>query len=155
MAGELTRVAMRGQVRVSDEDRDRAVEALRSHYAAGRLSADELEERVERAYHSTTRGDVDRLFSDLPSDRGRRAAARLEQANRGAWRAHLTSYVAVNSGLVGLWGMTGGGEFWPVWCLAPWGVAVGWHGLAARAMSRRLRRPRELRGRGPGRPLPR
>jgi hypothetical protein len=48
--------------------------------------------------------------------------------------------VAVNSGLVGLWGATGAGEFWPFWSIAPWGVAVVWHGLATRALSRRVRR---------------
>jgi uncharacterized protein DUF1707/2TM domain-containing protein len=157
MAGELTRFFGRTQVRASDEERERAVSALRHNYAAGRITSSELEERVERAYDATTLGDIDRVLYDLPSDRGRRAATRLRAANRGAWRAHLASYASVNGGLVAIWGATGGGEFWPGWPLAWWGMFLGWHWLAARAVARRLRRqqPRQLRSRRPSRPLPR
>ena len=139
MAGELTRLFGRTQIRASDEERERAVRALRHNYAAGRITSSELEERVERAYDATTLGDIDRLLYDLPSDRGRRAATRLRAANRGAWRAHLASYASVNGGLVAIWGATGGGEFWPGWPMAWWGMFLGWHWLAARAVSARLR----------------
>jgi hypothetical protein len=158
MAGELTRLLGRGQIRASDREREAAVEGLRHHYAAGRLEAHEFEERIEAAYDATTRGDLDRLFADLPSDRGRRARERALRANREAWRSHLTSYLAVNGGLTGLWAVTGGGEFWPGWSIAFWGMALGWHGLAARAMARKLRRPRgghSLDSRRPSHPLPR
>jgi Domain of unknown function (DUF1707)/2TM domain len=158
MAGELTRLLGRSQIRVSDEERELAVRALRHHYAAGRITSGELEERVERAYDATTRADLDRVLYDLPSDRGRRAAGRLREANRGAWRAHLVSYASVNGGLVAIWGATGGGEFWPGWPMAWWGMFLGWHWLAARAVAGRLRRgsrSRRLRsGRG-SRALPR
>jgi hypothetical protein len=158
MASELSRLLARSQIRVSDHERERAVEALREHYADGRLTSDELEERVEHAYHARTRGDLDALMSDLPSDRGRRARERIAKANRAAWLAHLRSYAAVNGGLVGIWAVTGAGEFWPVWSIASWGVALGWHGMAARATARRLRArrdPRSLRGRGHPPALPR
>jgi hypothetical protein len=147
----------RGQIHVSDAERERAVDALRDHYADGRLSSDELEERTERAYDATTRADLATLMRDLPRHSGRRARERLARANRHAWRAHLTSYAAVNGGLVGLWAVTGGGDFWPAWSIAPWGMALGWHGMAARATARRLRSrrgPRAMRGRRPP-PLPR
>lgn len=148
----------RGQIRVSDAERERAVDALRDHYADGRLSSDELEERIERAYEATTRADISGLMRDLPRHTGRRTRERLAKANRDAWRAHLTSYVAVNGGLVGLWALTGTGEFWPAWSIAPWGMALGWHGMAARATARRLGSRRDapaLRGRRPQPPLPR
>ena len=156
MAGELTRLLGR-QVRASDDEREAAVDSLRHHYAVGRLESDELEERIELAYDAKTRGDLDAVFVDLPSDRGRRARERARAANRHAWRSHLTSYLAVNGGLTGLWAVTGGGEFWPGWSIAFWGMFVGWHGLAARAVARRLDRPRGSRSldtRG-SRPLPR
>jgi len=44
VAGELPRLRTRGQIRVSDAERERAVETLRDHYADGRLGSDELEE---------------------------------------------------------------------------------------------------------------
>jgi hypothetical protein len=149
---------MRSQLRVSDAERERMVDALRDHYADGRLSSDELEERVERAYHATTRGDLSALMRDLPSDRPRRARERMAKANRDAWRAHLTSYAAVNGGLVGIWAATGGGEFWPAWSIAWWGMALGWHGMAARATARRLHARRgaaAMRGRRQPPALPR
>ncbi|MDQ1686820.1 MAG: hypothetical protein QOG41_1944 [Thermoleophilaceae bacterium] len=148
----------RGQIRVSDGEREDTVELLRKHYSEGRLTHDELEERVERAYHSTVRADLDELMFDLPSERGRRAAKRIERANRAAFRAHLTSYLGVNGGMVMIWAATGGGEFWPAWTMGPWGMFVAWHGLAARAVTSRVRR-RGASGRGgssrPPRALPR
>jgi uncharacterized protein DUF1707/2TM domain-containing protein len=161
MAGELTKLLGRTQMRVSDEEREMAVRSLRHHYAAGRITSAELEERVDSAYHATTRGDLDEVLYDLPSERGRRAAKRLHEANRGAWRAHFASYVTVNGGLVGIWGATGAGEFWPGWPMAWWGMFLGWHWLAARVVDGRLRRPRrsrrgrELRAGRSSRPLPR
>jgi hypothetical protein len=157
MAGELARLMARSQIRASDEERDRAVQALRDHYTAGRISSSELEERVELAYRATTRGDLDGLLVDLPSGRGRRAAERMAKANREAFRAHATSYAGVNAGLVGVWGATGGGEFWPGWPMAWWGMFLGWHWLTARSVARKLgrrREAREVRGRASG-PLPR
>ncbi|HKP89561.1 MAG TPA: DUF1707 domain-containing protein [Thermoleophilaceae bacterium] len=157
MPGEFGRALSRGQIRVSDAERERAVDTLREHYADGRLSSDELEERIERAYSATTRSDITALMRDLPSVVPWRARQRLAKANRDAWRAHLTSYAAVNGGLVGIWGVTGGGEFWPIWSIGGWGIAILWHGMAARATARRLERrePRSLRGRRPPPPLPR
>ncbi len=157
MAGELAKFLARSQIRASDDERERTVDALRDHFAAGRIPAGEFEERVEIAYRSTTRGELDAVLVDLPSGRGRRAAQRMSRANRAALRAHAASYAAVNGGLVAIWGATGGGEFWPGWPMAWWGMFLGWHWLAARAVKRTLRRPRGrhgVRGR-PSRPLPR
>jgi hypothetical protein len=151
MAGELARLLARGQVRASDEEREQTVDALRQHFAAGRISSGELEERVGHAYEATTRGDLDGLVVDLPSERGRRAAKRMHEANRAAWRAHATSYTAVNAGLVGIWGATGGGEFWPGWPMAWWGMFLGWHWLASRAMNRKLDRRDRRRAASSGR----
>ena len=157
MAAELAKFLARSQIRASDDERERAVDALRDHFAAGRIPAGEFEERVEIAYRATTRGELDALLVDLPSGRGRRAAERMNRANRAAWRVHAATYTAVNGGLVGIWGVTGGGDFWPGWPMAWWGMFLGWHWLASRAMRRTLGRRRgrsEVRGR-PSRPLPR
>ena len=141
----------RSQVLASDAERERTVDALRDHYADGRLESDELEERVGAAYKARTRGDLDALLSDLPSERGRRAARRAREANRAAIRAHATTYAAVNGGLVGIWALTGGGEFWPVWSIAFWGAGLWWHWLVSRAVNRRLDRRAEQRALHPRR----
>jgi hypothetical protein len=53
-------------VRVSDAERDAVAAQLREHYAQGRLSLDELNERLDRAFASRTRADLQAVTSDLP-----------------------------------------------------------------------------------------
>jgi|1186.fasta_scaffold668918_2 hypothetical protein len=53
-------------LRASDADRERAADSLRRHHADGRLTTDEFEERLERAYAAVTLGELDQLFGDLP-----------------------------------------------------------------------------------------
>jgi len=53
-------------IRVSDADRDRIVERLREHYADGRLTSDELDERVSAALSAKTYGDLRAIMTDLP-----------------------------------------------------------------------------------------
>lgn len=54
-------------VRASDAEREQVVEALSEHATTGRLTLAELEERIGLAYRATTRDELDRLVSDLPS----------------------------------------------------------------------------------------
>lgn len=51
---------------VADTDRDRTVEELRAHLLAGRLSAEEFEERVDSAQRARTRADLDAVTINLP-----------------------------------------------------------------------------------------
>jgi hypothetical protein len=67
----LTEHQGRGAMRASDEDRERVVAALKRHCTAGRLTLDELPERVERAYAAATLAELEDLTRDLP-DRQRR-----------------------------------------------------------------------------------
>jgi DUF1707 SHOCT-like domain len=53
-------------MRVSDADRDRAIAELSEHFQAGRLTADEFEDRTGRALKARTAGDLAELFTDLP-----------------------------------------------------------------------------------------
>jgi hypothetical protein len=54
------------RIRASDADRDRTAALLREHLAAGRLTAEEFNERLDKAYAAKTLGDLDQLLSDLP-----------------------------------------------------------------------------------------
>lgn len=56
----------RGQLRVSDSDRDRAVAELSEHYQAGRLTLEEFEDRSGRALQARTGSELGGLFTDLP-----------------------------------------------------------------------------------------
>jgi hypothetical protein len=53
-------------LRASDADREGAVEALRHHAAEGRLTVEELDERVEKAYAAKMLSELAELQVDLP-----------------------------------------------------------------------------------------
>jgi Domain of unknown function (DUF1707) len=56
------------ELRVSDRDRDQVVEILQVAAGDGRLTAVELDERLDAALSARTTGDLARLTADLPSD---------------------------------------------------------------------------------------
>lgn len=53
-------------LRLSNDERERAVAALQAHAAAGRLDDAELQSRIASARSAVTRGDLAPLFADLP-----------------------------------------------------------------------------------------
>jgi hypothetical protein len=55
------------QLRVSDHDREQVAELLRQATADGRLTLDELDERLAQAYAAKTFGDLEPLTDDLPA----------------------------------------------------------------------------------------
>ena len=57
---------MDDSIRVSDADRDRVTAQLRDHFAAGRITPGELDERLSAALNATTFGDLRRIMADLP-----------------------------------------------------------------------------------------
>ena len=57
----------RSELRASHDDRDRVVELLRVSAGDGRLTADELDERLELAMTARTYGELARLVADLPA----------------------------------------------------------------------------------------
>src|SRR3712207_5379293 len=63
---ERIRHVVDDSVRVSDEDRQRVVESLRTHTAEGRLTLDEFAERVGEAWAARTHGDLRAVLRELP-----------------------------------------------------------------------------------------
>lgn len=53
-------------IRISDADRERVTARLREHYAEGRLTADELDERVSATLTAKTFADLRPIMADLP-----------------------------------------------------------------------------------------
>lgn len=53
-------------MRASDLERQRTIDELRRHCAAGRLDVDEYALRIEKAMSATTLEELDHLRSDLP-----------------------------------------------------------------------------------------
>jgi len=53
-------------VRVGDADREAIAAQLREHYADGRLTLDELNERLDQTFAAKTRADLTTVMRDLP-----------------------------------------------------------------------------------------
>src|SRR5262245_27313935 len=53
-------------MRASDADREQVAERLREHFAAGRLTSEELDERVAAALGAKTAGELRAVLADLP-----------------------------------------------------------------------------------------
>ena len=79
-----------------DRDRERAAAALQEHYVRGRLSLEELTERIGHVLAARSRGDIRHafwglsLFPDLDEFAARGRAA-LHNAKRGVVLALLTT----------------------------------------------------------------
>jgi hypothetical protein len=136
------------RIRASDADRDRATALLREHHAAGRLTAEEFHERMEKALDARTLGEIDELLADLPAiDLYQLPAASLRRQPPGARQSlvprdprpasparfapgtvALATWAAVTLALGAIWVVTGvlGGTWFPWWAFiaVPWFWAV-------------------------------
>jgi DUF1707 SHOCT-like domain len=61
-------LAGRWHLRAAQADREQAVTALKTAYAQGRLTKDELEARAGQAFASRTYAELDALTADIPAD---------------------------------------------------------------------------------------
>jgi hypothetical protein len=86
-------------VRVSDADRDHAVDELRSEFVDGRLSHETFVYRMQTALDARNRDQLANLFTDLPPRQGR-LLARVRTALRGfgAGRGEADSGTPARSG---------------------------------------------------------
>ena len=107
-------------MRASDEDRERAATEIREHFAQGRLDAEELSHRLERAYSAQTTGELDALRTDLPAlppDVQREVAARRADLSRQLVQrtgAALSPFFICTL----VWVFSdASGSFWPAWTL--------------------------------------
>jgi hypothetical protein len=72
-----------GSMRISDDDREQAVVALREHLLAGRLTLEEFSERVEAALRARVGTELVRLKEDLPDVFVAAPASRRKPRNPG------------------------------------------------------------------------
>jgi Domain of unknown function (DUF1707)/Inner membrane component of T3SS, cytoplasmic domain len=84
MAGSADMPATPEFLRASDAERDHAVAELRNEFAQGRLSHETFLVRMQTALDARNRGELARLFTDLPPRR-----TGLPERIRAAWRRLL------------------------------------------------------------------
>jgi uncharacterized protein DUF1707 len=165
-------MASDSRIRASDADRDRTAAALREHLAAGRLTTEEFEERLDEAYAAKTLGELDGRMADLPGTDleqlpdawlGRAAASPpLPERRSGgsvearpgrfspAWRAAWRSWLAISLSVFVIWLVSGASSsLWFLWVALPLGVLLqgrwimGAHASSERRPARRNHRHRD------------
>jgi len=108
-------------LRVADADREQLVDDLREHMLAGRLSSGEFEERLEKAYRASTRGEVDALKADLPMSPAtlNRALVKRKADLRRRLLQETGGALGVSIICVSIWAAAGAqSNFWPAWVIA-------------------------------------
>jgi hypothetical protein len=55
-------------IRVGDAEREAVAAQLREHYGVGRLTLDELNERLDQTFAAKTAGELNAVTTDLPRD---------------------------------------------------------------------------------------
>jgi hypothetical protein len=109
-------------LRASDAEREHTATLLRDHAAAGRLTPEELDERLDAAYAARTVGELEALAHDLPAVPESRAPARPRALDRPGARERalhaIGLVVLVNVACNVIWLATGAdGSWWPKWVL--------------------------------------
>jgi hypothetical protein len=130
------------RIRASDADRDRTAALLREHHAAGRLTAEEFNERLDKAYAAKTMGELDELLADLPGiDLYELPDASLDRRRGGNTPFGLPWLLAprAGSGISPAWGswatvsliaflawlLSGHpGNLWFLWVAGPYGIIL-------------------------------
>ncbi|MGY5883079.1 DUF1707 SHOCT-like domain-containing protein [Modestobacter lacusdianchii] len=140
-------------LRAADADRSAVAEILGRHMSAGRLTVEEYDERLARAWSARTYGDLTPLTADLPEESTGTGVATPTAGPAaghpggafpwvGHWgpfggapaggsplRAAWRSWAATALIVLTVWALSswGAGEllhFWPMWVIGPWGVVL-------------------------------
>jgi hypothetical protein len=124
-------------LRAADADRAAVATALGEHMSAGRLTLEEYDERLARAYAAKTYGELAELTADLPkAPKSRppattRPAASPAQNGQWGWDDHQSWRAWASTSIIVLviWAATSLANwellyFWPVWVIGPWGAVL-------------------------------
>ncbi|CNF17840.1 protein of uncharacterised function (DUF1707) [Mycobacterium tuberculosis] len=129
-------------IRASDADRDRVAASLREHCALGRITMDELQERLDSVYASKTLGELQEITSDLPEEDLYQLPVPATQPKGTASVAKPPSRDLDVRGMKAMWGAwatvgainftvwliilvtTGAVYPWWIWVVGPWGAIL-------------------------------
>jgi hypothetical protein len=132
-------------LRASDDDRDRTASLLREHHAAGRLTPDEFQERLDATFEAKTLGQLQELLADLPAidlyhlpEQSMRRSQHEPASHPAvpehsrlspAWRHHWASWASTSLVLFVIWLITAVSShsmngLWFLWVAGPWGAIL-------------------------------
>jgi hypothetical protein len=132
-----------GKLRISNADRDNAIQQLQAALDEGRIDLAEFDERAKTAYEAKTNAELDLIFDDLPGGRPKEAevvpAGEPVQGEVEPARGHGRNWIHETPALKGLivvggictliWLATSvsSGEFrdfWPIWPIMGLSIAT-------------------------------
>ncbi|MFI7463506.1 DUF1707 domain-containing protein [Nonomuraea sp. NPDC049646] len=84
-------------LRIGDAEREQTMAALREHFAQGRLTHEELDERLDRTLAAKTVRDLSQVTADLPGSSPSYAqppqlSQQMPQFDRDAWRQAMRAH---------------------------------------------------------------
>lgn len=130
-------------VRIGDAERERAAHDLAEHFAAGRLTREEFDQRTAVVLGARNGLDLKEVLADLPALAASRPGHDLARPQDSAaalkarrlWRSvALTPWATFGVFFVLIWLVTGAGYFWPIWPIMGWGIAVVIGGVLAHTL---------------------
>jgi hypothetical protein len=129
-------------LRAADTDRAAVATVLGEHMSAGRLTLEEYDERLARAYAAKTYGELAELTADLPATPrpaapAPRPAAPPAPAPAGGWHGQWgwsdghdwRAWAGTSVIVLVIWAATSLASweflyFWPIWVIGPWGAVL-------------------------------
>lgn len=137
-------------IRVGTAEKDATAQVLNRAFEAGRLTPDELDERLEACFTAKTRGELATLTVDLPESEtldnlhtSPSGGLNRPTPNKGVPATRIVPgtdlrlreptpkdlwlpWAGVSALVLMIWFITavagGGSYFWPIWVIGPWGV---------------------------------
>src|SRR5487761_242443 len=92
-------MATGSNIRVGDAEREAVASQLREHYADGRLTLDELNERLDQVFAAKTRTELAMVTRDLPM--GMRPMAGAQAGGVNSWQDATSGSAGSGSGYSG------------------------------------------------------
>ncbi len=131
-------MATQPSLRIGDRERDAVTAELREHYAHGRLTLEEFNQRLDAVFAAKTQDDLSRLTADLPHVRSGGAPLPSSGTGRSPKLASGPPLSGVRAGVVSAGGVSASGVSAGDWPLS----GGSWHGgnWSGRSWSGRHRR---------------
>lgn len=129
------------RIRAADADRERVANIVQTAGSEGRLTLEEVEERLTNVYAARFTDELAALTTDLPRPAPPRPGFPLTAAalrRHPALRLHLAVVVAIAVLVIVRWAVLGAGFFWPAFPMFWLGISLLVHA--------RVRSFREHRG---------
>jgi hypothetical protein len=122
-------MATQPSLRIGDRERDAVAAELQVHYAHGRLTLEEFNQRIDAVFAAKTQGDLSRITADLPHvpsggaplPSSRRSPRLASGPPTTGWRGHWTAATDPQA-------LTAGGNAWSGGLARPGSPGRDWSG---------------------------